>query len=121
RAMAIRGLSAACAVRGARASQGAGRRRPRSQAWCWRTRAESVMPGTLHLELYDMDVISALAIMLTKFPPSFAGADEHELEEIRRAARNVVETHAWEVAQKYIAPPLPATILKLVKSPNSKD
>jgi hypothetical protein len=61
------------------------------------------MPGTLRGELYEMEITDALAILLAT-----AGDDE-----LRQAARWVVEQHAGEVAARYA--PKPAPRLKVIR------
>jgi hypothetical protein len=52
------------------------------------------MPGTTRAELFEMDIVDALSVLLVD--DTVVGD-----EDLARAARAVVEAHAAEVAAKY--------------------
>jgi hypothetical protein len=62
-------------------------------------------PGTLRGELYDMPIEDALAILSVD-----AGDDE-----LRQAARWVVEQHAEQVAASYAPKTVPIPRLKVIR------
>ena len=63
------------------------------------------MPGTLRGELYEMEITDALAILLAT-----AGDDE-----LRAAARHVVECHAAEVVASYAPRTVPVPRLRVIR------
>ena len=62
------------------------------------------MPGTVRLELYDMLLADALALIVTdKDDLLTLGMSAADVAELRHAARWVVERHAEEVVAHYAA------------------
>src|SRR5262249_42263357 len=68
-----------------------------------------LMPGTIKLELYSMDVTDALTLLALgdNLPVELVhlGVTAAEIEELRRAAIWVVERHAEEIAARHLTPP----------------
>jgi hypothetical protein len=63
------------------------------------------MPGTVRLELYNMPLAEALAILAIDADfLTGLGVSAADVDELRRAARWVVERHAEEVALRYVSP-----------------
>jgi len=63
------------------------------------------MPGTVMLDAYEMSVEDALSILLAVSdppPPLFHGVYPHELDELRRAARSIIEAHAAEMVRRCV-------------------
>ena len=58
------------------------------------------MPGTVMLDAYSMPIEDALSILLAgKFHND---AYPHEIDELRRVARSIVEAHAEEVVRRCV-------------------
>ena len=73
------------------------------------------MPGTVRLELYDMLLANALALIVTdKDDLLTLGMSAADVAELRHAARVVVEQHAAAVARHYIPEPGERAALRVV-------
>lgn len=79
------------------------------------------MPGTTMLDAYEMTFEDALAIMLVADDDVllFRGLTLHEIDELHRAARAVVEGHAVEVAHRYITRPEPENSFRVLQGGKS--
>jgi hypothetical protein len=70
------------------------------------------MPGTVRAELYEMETIDALCVLLAgDVVLAPLGEDGGEL---KRAARWVIEAHAVDVVGRYLAPAPQPPNLKVV-------
>ena len=73
------------------------------------------MPGTVRLELYDMLLADALALIVTDKDDLLTfGMSAADVDELRHAARVVVEQHAAAVARHYIPEPGERAALRVV-------
>jgi len=58
------------------------------------------MPGTTMLDAYDMSIEDALSILLAG--EFHHDARPHEIDELRKIARSIVEAHAAEVVRRCV-------------------
>ena len=73
------------------------------------------MPGTVRLELYDMLLADALSLIMTERDDLLMlGMSAADVDELRHAARVVVEQHAAAVARHYIPEPGERAALRVV-------
>jgi hypothetical protein len=72
------------------------------------------MPGTTKLQFYTMPLVDALTILMADKDVSL-GMGDADADELRQAARCVVERHAQEVASCLASPPPAASsVLRVV-------
>jgi len=71
------------------------------------------MPGTVRLELYSMPLADALSILMADMDASF-GMSVADADELRHAARVVVQQHAADVALHYTSEPGEHGVLRVV-------
>ena len=73
------------------------------------------MPGTVRLELYNMPLAEALAILAIDADfLTGLGVSAADVDELRHAARVVVEQHAAAVVRHYIPEPGERAALRVV-------
>jgi len=83
------------------------------------------MPGTTKLEFYTMPLADALSIIMAdKDDLLTLGMSAADVDELRHAARSVVERHAEEVALRYVSPSSgasPPSFLRVVANGGVQD
>ena len=83
------------------------------------------MPGTVRLDIYTMQLDDALAILAIDADfLTGLGVSTADVDELRHAARSVVERHAEEVALRYVSPSSgasPPSFLRVVANGGVQD
>ena len=82
------------------------------------------MPGTVRLDIYTMQLDDALAILAIDADfLTGLGVSTADVDELRHAARSVVERRAEEVALRYVSPSSGAggPALRLVHNASAAD